>query len=772
MKLNLINKLPFILVPLVFILSIGKSHSQNSNTPSLQMGKVSQMSDQQIIQVWQQSQKTGISESDAIKLLVKKGMSPSEVNNFKKRLVQLQAASKSKFSTQNILKDTSDFLKDSSWVFEIPQIKRKSNFYGYDFFTNPNISFEPNLRITIPKNYILGPDDVLSINYTGLNEASVQVKLDPEGSIQLPYAGIISLNGLTVEQASQKIKTKMTVAYPALTSGKTQLFLTVSNFKTIRITVIGEADRAGNYLVSSLASFFNVLYLTGGPSENGSLRKIELIRNNKVMETIDFYSFLQKGILGTEIKLQDQDIIRYPLYNKRASLSGAVKRPFIYELLDKETLTELFQFGGGIDETAVKDVAKIVQMGEKEMKMRDVAVVDFNNFIPRNGDSVFFDKILPRFANRVILTGAVFRPGNYELTEKLSLSGLIKKADGLKEDAYLNRGLIKRRKSDAERELVSFNTKEILNGKQADILLVKEDSIFILSKDSLQDVLTISVGGNVRLPGTFQYREGLSLEDAILIAGGFTNDAAFHKVEISRLEKNSSDTLANKLIDLIKIDMDTSIHNKKTLLQPLDIIFVPRLLNYRNLGTIKIRGEVLYAGDYSLEKRNETIHELLKRSGGISPFASIEDVQVFRKGLRVGTNLLSEESNEKNKFLLQPDDSIFIPKKVPFVEVQGAVFNQQIVSFESTKLMSYISAVGGVMDKGNLNKAYIQYSNGISRKTNHFLFFRIYPKVLPGSKIIVPEKIETQKRGISLIEVSAALGALTALVSIVNLLNK
>lgn len=771
MKLNLPNKLPLLLVLLFFFFSIGKSHSQNSNTPSLQMGKVSQMSDQQIIQIWQQSQKSGISESDAIKLLVKRGMNPSEVNNFKKRLVQLQGASKSKFSTQNILKDTSDFLKDSSWVLEIPQVKRKSNYYGYDFFTNPNISFEPNLRITIPKNYILGPDDVLSISYTGLNQASVEVKLDPEGSIQLPYAGITSLNGLNVEQATQKIRAKMIVAYPALASGKTQLFLTVSNFKTIRIAVIGEADRAGNYLVSSLASFFNVLYLTGGPSENGSLRKIELIRNNKVIESIDFYSFLQKGILGKELKLQDQDIIRYPLYNKRASLSGAVKRPSIYELLDKETLTELFQFGGGIDETAVKDVAKIIQMGDKEMKMRDIAAADFNYFIPRNGDSVFFDKILPRFTNRVTLTGAVFRPGNYELTEKLSLSGLIKKADGLKEDAYLNRGFIKRRKSNAERELVSFSTKDVLIGKQADILLVKEDSIFILSKDSLQDVPTISVGGNVRLPGTFQFREGISLEDAILMAGGFTNDAANHKVEISRLEKNSSDTLANKLIDLITVDMDTSLQNKKTLLQPLDIVFVPRLLNYRNLGTVKIRGEVLYAGDYSLEKRNETVQELLKRSGGISPFASMEDVQVFRKGLRVGTNLLSDESNEKNKFLLQPDDSIYIPKKIPFVEVQGAVFNQQILSYESTKLMSYISDVGGVTDKGNLNKVYIQYSNGISRKTKHFLFFRIYPRVLPGSKIIVPEKIDSQKKSISLLEVSAALGALTALITIVNLLK-
>jgi protein involved in polysaccharide export with SLBB domain len=258
------------------------------------------------------------------------------------------------------------------------------------------------------------------------------------------------------------------------------------------------------------------------------------------------------------------------------------------------------------------------------------------------------------------------------------------------------------------------------------------------------------------------------------MAGGFTNDAANHKVEISRLEKNKADTLANKLIDLITVDVDSSLRNQGSnlLLKPLDIVFVPRLLNYRNLGTIKIRGEALYAGDYALQKRNETVQEVITRSGGLSPFASINDVQVFRKGLRVGTTLLSDASREKEKFLLQPDDSIYIPKKDPFVEVQGAVFNPQIVSYQSDNFMSYISDVGGITDKGNLKKAYIQYSNGISRKIHHFLFFRSYPKVLPGSKIIVPEKTESLRKGISLIEVSTMLGALAALVSVISVLKR
>jgi protein involved in polysaccharide export with SLBB domain len=772
MNLYSIKKIFAFSVCLAFLATQG-TYAQFSGGTGLPAMKVTQMSDQQIMQLWQQAQRSGLSENDAMSLLVKRGMPSSEVTAFKRRLGQLQTKTKSGAS-QSLIRDTASFMKDSSWVTEIPLMRRKSNYYGFEFFNNPNPSFEPNLRLTTPKSYVLGPDDEMTITYTGLNESSADAQVNADGAIQIPYAGNINVSGLTIEQATQKIKSKMTHAYPALATGKTQLFITLTNFKTIRIAVIGEAEVPGNYSVSSLASFFNVLYKAGGPSENGSLRKIELIRNNKVIETIDFYSFLQKGLLGKDIRLEDQDIIRFPLYQKRVSLAGEVKRPAIYELLDKETLAELLQFGGGLTEGAVNDVAKITQMGDKEMRMRDVNFADFNYFIPRNGDSVYIDRILTRFTNRVILTGAVYRPGNYELTDQLTVSKLIKKADGLREDAFLGGGYIKRRQADSDRELVSFNTKDIMSGKQADILLTREDSVFILSKDSLRDIPTITVAGNVRIPSTFQYREGISLEDVILMAGGFTNDAANHKVEISRLEKNRSDTLANKLIDLITLDVDSSLqnHNSKLLLQPLDYVFVPRLLNYRDLGTVKIRGEALYPGDYALEKRNETIQEVIQRSGGISPFASMGDVQVFRKGLRVGTTLLSDDSRRKERFLLQPDDSIYIPKKDPFVEVKGAVFNPQILSYDTEDFMSYISDAGGITEKGNLRKAYIQYSNGISRKIHHFLFFRNYPKVLPGSKIIVPEKADTVRKGISLIEVSALVGSLTALVSLISVLKK
>jgi protein involved in polysaccharide export with SLBB domain len=773
MKFYLLRNIQIAILVIALVFTAQISNAQQSNIQGFSSMKVGQMSDQQIMQIWQQAQKSGMSETEAMNLLVRKGLNPTEVNGFKKRLVQLQSSNKSKFTSQNTIKDTTEFMRESSWIVEVPMQRKQSVNYGFEFFSNPGNSFEPNLRIATPKNYILGPDDELSISLTGLNEANIDAKISPEGNIQIPYAGIVNLNGLSIEQATQKIKNKMKNVYPALASGKTSLFISLGNIKSIRVSVIGEAERPGNYLVSALASFFNVLYLSGGPSSNGSLRKIELIRNNKVIETIDFYSFLQKGILNKEIRLEDQDVIRFPIYEKRVYISGEIKRPAIYELLSKETLTDLIQYGGGLGDSATKDVAKIVQIGDKEKKIKDIASNDYSNYIPHNADSVFFEKILPRYGNRIVLTGAVYRPGNYELTDHLSLAQLIKKADGLRDDAFANRGYIKRKKNDAEREFISFDTKEIMAGNQTDISLVREDSVFILAKDSLQDIPVITIAGSVRTPGSFQYRKGLALEDVILLAGGFTNDAANHKIEISRLEKNKADTLANKLIDILRVDVDADLHQQKnkTLLQPLDYIFVPRLLNYHTLGNIQIRGEVLYAGDYTLERRDETVQEVIKRAGGITPYASMGDVQVYRKGLRVGTTLLAEGSKQTEKFLLQPDDSIYIPRNEPFVEVKGAVFNPQILSYEPASFRSYINNVGGVTDKGNLKKAYIQYSNGISKKSRHFLFFGSYPKVLPGSKITVPEKTGAEKKGLSLVEISAFTAILTALVSLANILK-
>ncbi|MFY8165109.1 MAG: SLBB domain-containing protein, partial [Sediminibacterium sp.] len=277
----------------------------------------------------------------------------------------------------------------------------------------------------------------------------------------------------------------------------------------------------------------------------------------------------------------------------------------------------------------------------------------------------------------------------------------------------------------------------------------------------------ITIAGFVRKPGAFVFHRGMTAEDLIVLAGGFNTNADNNKIQISRLQKNRADTLANQLINLITVGVDTNLKSNNSIaLEPFDYIMVPALLNYHILGNVIVRGEVLYPGDYRLEKRNQTIQEVLKSAGGLSPFAKLSDVQVYRNNLRVATNLLTETANADAPFLLQPNDSIYIPKNVPFIEVKGAVFNPQILNYDGGGMYSYIVAAGGATDKAHLKKAYVQYSNGINKKIRHFLFFRNYPRVQPGSKIIVPERSANERRTLSIAEISAITGVVTSLVTL------
>ena len=749
-------------------LSFTGSAQVSSGTASGSQMNINQLSDQQIIQIWQQTQKQGMSESDAINALMKKGLAPNDVNTFKKRLVQVQTGPKSKYTLQNAIRDTAEFMRDSSWIIAIPQAKKQSKYYGFDFFANPNPSFEPNLRISTPQNYVLGPDDELTITLTGLNERTIAAQVDPQGNMQIPYAGIVALNGLTIEQATQRLKLKLKSVYPAIASGKTLVQVTLTNVKSIRVAVIGEASRPGNYEISSLASFFNVLYLSGGPTQNGSLRKIELIRNNKVKETIDFYAFLQKGLLDLTLHLEDQDIIRFPIYSKRAAISGAVKNPAIYELTEKETLQDLIKYAGGLGDSASHNPARVTQIGDKERMIKDIAVNDFNNYLPHNADSIFIDKIAASITNKVFITGAVYQPGSYEQIKGLSLSALIQSAGGILNNTTITKGIIKRIKNASEKELIAFNVADIISHNSSDIPVMLNDSVFIIAKDNLQDDQMVTVSGFVRKPGNFVFHQGMTIEDLIVLAGGFSFNADNKKVQVSRLQKNKSDTLANQLLNVFTFSVDSSLKSNNSIaLEPFDYIQVPELLNYRVLGTVKVRGEVLYPGDYRLEKRNETIKGLLKSIGGISPYAKITDIQLYRNNLRVATNLMTEGENSEHPFLLQADDSLFVPKNLPLVEVRGAVFDPEILSYEEgTSMREYIIKAGGTTDKAYTKKAYVKYSNGINKKTKHFLFFKSYPTILPGCTIVVPEKTAADSRGLTIGEVSAAAGILTSLVTL------
>jgi protein involved in polysaccharide export with SLBB domain len=723
--------------------------------------KSNQLSDQQMMQIWQQFSSKGMSESETIKMMVQKGLNPNEVGPFKKRLLGLQSMQKSKFGAKAMIKDTSMFMQDSSWVNEVPNIHPSSKYYGYDFFSNPNTDFQPNLNVATPQNYILGTGDVLNISLYGMNETEMNARVNKDGNITVEYVGLINLNGLTIEQAKQRISSRMQKSYPALSSGKTKLSISLGNVRSIRVTVVGEVERPGGYQVSALANVFNVIYLTGGPTEKGSLRNIQLVRDNKVLTTIDLYTFLQNGLMPQNIRLQDQDVIVFTPYLKRVELGGQVKRPMIYELLPTDNLKQALTYAGGFNEFAFTDRLKIVQQNGREKLFKDIEVNSFANYVPQQGDSIYAEKMEPNFENKVTITGAVVRPGQYGYTPQLSLKSLLRKADGLRADAFLSRAVLKRVTANKERTMVSVDLNKLNADAQFDLLLQSEDSIQIFAKQDLEELNFVTIEGNVRNPGKVLYRKGMTIEDLVALSGGFANDAAYHRIELSRLQKDRSDVISNKLVELTKLNIDSTLSNadSKFELAPQDYIYVPRLLNNKFLGDVKVRGEVLFPGNFALARRDETIKDIILRAGGLTEYGSLRDLQVFRNGTRIGVNL-DKDAEKDMSLLMLPGDSLFISRNDPFVQIVGGVYNPQLIRHESNSFKYYISAAGGVKNRASLSKAYVQYGNGINRKSTRFLFLRFYPTIKPGSKIFVPEVAEKENT-FSV----AQLGAITTIVS-------
>ncbi|MDB4926284.1 MAG: hypothetical protein JWR23_2340 [Mucilaginibacter sp.] len=782
-------RIKYLLYILLFLFSLNFSNpALAQQTPisldKLKSMKVNQLTDEQITMYWQQLQNKGMSEKDIYAAALQGGMPPDEIQNLKDRVTLLGLNSKTNNKSSSIsTKKKIDFSRNKDDSVTMPSVVKndvpppppqKLQVYGANFFNRSNMKPEPNFSVATPKSYVLGPGDELIILLTGLNESTEQGSvISPEGKLLIPHAGTVYLNGFTIEQATAIIKNKMVKSYPALKTGQTQLAINLGNTRRINIIIKGEVNTPQPIIISSLASLSNVLYYSGGPNQNGSLRNIQIIRNNKLYKTVDFYDFLLNSV-NVDIRLEDQDVINFPVYKKRAGISGEIKRPAIYELKEGETLNDLIKYAGGFTDIAYKGIAKIDQINDLQHEVKDVPANMFSNYIPHNGDMMTIGAVTNRYTNRIVLEGAVYRPDIYELTAGLTLAQLLKNAQGLKPEAYMDKGIISRTMPDLEKVSISFVPGDIVNGKN-DIPLLREDSIMIFNRDVFTSNQKIIIEGFVRKPNVFIYRKGIKLADVIAMAGGFKDEAADHHVIVSRTIKNSSDSVANQLVNDIIVDMSNKADpNIDMELQPMDFINVPRLVNYRGLGNVQIKGEVLFPGDYPVQRRDETALDFLKRAGGVTPYGSLENAQVYRKGIRVNLDLASTTGNptaNKNMILL-PGDSVYVPRVISYVEVAGAVNNPQYISYKGSRFKYYINAAAGTTENARLKGAYIKYPDGLNQPVRHFLFFRNYPKVKPGSKIIVPEKTPDSKFKISLGDISGIAAALTAIVSIIAILHK
>jgi len=841
---------------LLFFFAIALSQSAFSQTNYADV-KVDDLTDTQIRQLIQRAESVGYNDAQLEQMAAAQGMNATEIQKLRLRVEKIRkqdggqgndksdnnGANKNQqngneldrtrgFDKQNLRDTTKNNNKktdlngnpkDKKTLEEekLEEMKKlfeglKPKIFGEDLFKNENLTFEPNLRMATPKSYVIGPDDELLIDLSGDNEANYKLKVSPDGTIRLQYVGLISVGGLTIEQAISKIRSSMASTYPSLKSGRTSVAITLGNIRSIKITVIGEVVKPGSYTVPSLFTVFNALYESGGPNRNGSFRKIQVVRNNKVVSTIDVYDFLLNGIQKNNIRLQDQDVINVPVYQTRVEMAGEVKRPALYEALNTETLEDMVRFAGGFSNDAYTAQIKVLQKTNKERKITDVQADDYNKYNPLNGDKYVVEAILDRFENRVEISGAVFRPGQFELDDNLTLKQLIAKADGLKEDAFLNRGYISRLNADNSLSLLSFDVAKVLGGTQADIKLQREDKVTISSIFDLREEYKVTIQGEVRQPGTFEYGDNMNLEALIQMAGGFKEGATPNRIEISRRIKNSDATSASAQtaeVFTVNVDQNLKIQEKDFTLKPFDIVSIRSSESYQVQRQVKVEGEVLYPGTYTITKKDERISDIIKRAGGLSPLAYVEgaslkrtggaearaidslerrkeekeklmnlqrlkqsgakdtttiekDLQVLRSDL-VGIDLerILKKPLSRNDLIVEDGDVIRVPKELQTVRLTGEVLKpNSIVYVKGRSFKGYIDGAGGFSYNAYKKGAYIVYSNGSVAAARKFLFFNNYPQVKPGSEIFVPKRAEREKLGIQgIVGISTAIASLAAI---------
>lgn len=785
----------------------GLSQAQTISTQNLSNIRVDDLSDDQIRAFLRQVESTGLSEAQLEQVAEARGMRPEEVRKLRERVEKIKKETENKEKTAtaerrretrgrelNFEQDTSAREIDPETEAEKALLELKAKIFGASLFKNANLSFEPNLRLATPGNYMIGPDDEIVIDITGDNEANYKLQVSPEGTIRIEYAGIVSVSGLTVEQATQKIRSRLASTYPGIRSGRTQVTIGIGNIRSIRVTLLGEVVKPGSYTLPSLATAFNALYASGGPTENGSFREIEIIRNNRVIGKLDVYEFLLKGFQTNNIRLQDQDVIRIPTYNIRVEFSGEVKRPAIFEAVQGESLQDVINFAGGFTTQAYSSRIKVLQNTDRERRITDVFAVDFASYQPKNGDKYFAEPILDRFENRITIEGAVFRPGQFELEKGLTLARLIEKAEGVTEDAFMSRGYITRLKADNTSQLISFDLDKIIAGTSPDITLQREDIVTIASIFELRDEYKVSIDGEVREPGTFDFSEGMSLEDLIIKSGGFKEGASPSRIEISRRVNNSnvlSVSAATARVFQVDVDKNLKLVGNKFILQPFDIVSVRSETGYEVQRQVRIEGEVLYPGTYTVVRKDERISDLVTRAGGLTALAYAKGASLKRPGARPksgGNNeeldtgkeelerfqrfqrlqenlgdtisLLKGQEVVKNIYVginldkilakpgsdfdltLEEGDTIRVPKQLQTVKVSGEVLSPNSIIYEKGKTFKrYISEAGGFSDRSLRQNSYIAYANGSVKSTKKaLLFFNNYPRVQPGAEIFVPKR--------------------------------
>jgi protein involved in polysaccharide export with SLBB domain len=797
----------------LFCFSIQRTSAQNLQ--NISTVNVDDISDAQLTQMLRQAQDAGLSDTQVLQKAAAQGMPENQVRKLQDRISNLRHNGSTTVDTGRYTNQQRLYISADSDTTNNKVLYRHKgpNIFGADLFRNNHIRFEPNLRIATPVNYIIGPDDQLNISVYGKSLVNWRLTVSPDGDINIPGVGILNVAGKSIGQATASITARLRASNYAIGNG-TSVQITLGNIRSIKVIMVGQLVRPGTYTLPSLATAFNALYAAGGPNNNGSFRQIEIIRNNRIIRHLDVYDFLTKGDQSNNIVLQDQDIIRVPTYRVRVDMEGQVKVPGLFEVLPGETLQSVLNFAGGFTDSAYTARIVVSQISDQQRRITDVPESDYKNYIPLRGDKYIVSSIINRYENRVIINGAVFKPGEYELENGLTLSQLIIKAAGLKEDAFPDRGILTRLQPDNTTKIIAFNVKDVVKGIN-DIPLQREDSVYISSIFELRDRYTVAINGEVRIPGTFAYSDSMKVADLIIKAGGLAEGASTKRIEVARRiynadEKSKAAHIAN--VFSVNINGDLKPGDADFNLQPFDVVSVYGLPGFEKQRTVKVEGEVLYPGDYTIKEKDEKISDLVKRAGGFTAFADVDGASLKRDNIsllgleknKVDINAVTQEQNARynrlrktyrdstdtisqqirNNYIginlpkimqapgssadliLEDGDVLRVPKQQQVVRVDGQVLYPSAVVYSNGKsFKGYVYNAGGFGPEALKRGAYVVYPNGSVRGTRKFLFFNSYPPVKPGSQIYVPKR--SLRRGLSPTEVVGITSGVASIAAII-----
>lgn len=770
------------------------------------------MTDEQVITYVKAQAAAGKSQNQIGKELLAQGVTAEQIKRIKAQYDNEQNSQVNQTTggglNSRLRQEIQESKQSNQADVDPDEVTVRKSIYGHDIFNSKALTFEPNSNMATPKNYRLGPGDEVIIDIWGVSEDNIRQQINPDGRIMISQLGPVYLNGMTVEEANRHIKNIFAKKYAGVGSD-TDINLTLGQIRSIQIDVLGEVRTPGTYRISPFSNVFHALYNAGGINDIGTLRNIEVFRNGKKVSSIDVYDFLFKGKDVGNIRLQEGDMIRVPAYSQLVHIEGNVKRPMFYELKSNENLSKLIEYAGGFTGDAYSDVVRVRRLNGLDKELHTVERSEYPSYSLKDGDVVSIGVVTDEFTNKVEIGGSVMRPGTFAINENVkTVKQLINAAQGLTDDAYMDRALIYREKPDRSLEVISFNLGDLMDGTTADITLNKNDIINIINVNRITERGGFTIQGLVNTPGTYPYAEGTTLEDLILQAGGLREGASTARIEISRRIVDPEATeQSNQLVETFTFNLENGLVAGKDLefnLMPYDMVQIRKSPAYSAQETVSLTGEVLFPGAYVLEKRTERISDVVKRAGGILESAYVkgaylnrtmtndermsreETLRFARDNAHGEDSIIMSKMEVSNRYyvgidlqkaldnpgspddiILQKGDQIFIPELQSTVKISGDVMYPNTVLYSpNKKLKYYVDQAGGFGERAKKKKAFIVYMNGTIAQ------LKKNTPIEPGSHIIVPSKPDRPFDWNKVLAIATSVGSLATMTAAIASFSK